>query len=99
MQNIAKSYPELRMQVEMATNDMKGSKPSSYIDSSRSRGSATRYNSTYSQILHLRLKPTNILSGYLMTLVMFGAGTGVEAEGAGEAGVGIGSQGYHWPCF
>jgi len=33
------------MQVEMATNDMKGSKPSSYIDSSRSRGSATRYRS------------------------------------------------------
>ena len=38
------------MQVEMATNDMKGSKPSSYIDSSRSRGSATRYNSTLTNI-------------------------------------------------
>jgi len=31
-----------RMQVEMATNDMKGRKPSSYIDTSRSRGGASR---------------------------------------------------------
>ena len=34
--------PALRMQVEMATNDMKGKKPSSYIDTSRSRGGASR---------------------------------------------------------
>ena len=34
--------PAPRMQVEMATNDMKGKKPSSYIDTSRSRGGASR---------------------------------------------------------
>ena len=35
---------EHRMQVEMATNDMKGRKPSSYIDTSMSRGSRYKYS-------------------------------------------------------
>ena len=65
---------ECRMQVEMATNDMKGSKPSSYIDSSRSRGSATRYNGTCSQILHVHMKPMNMFDVGWRRWLMFSLG-------------------------